>query len=73
MREKTLELIEKFEEREKLQLIKVWESKKILFFSSYLTYLVRIDWNFPLIFSTVGKSTVQSNLFPPIISAAPPK
>ena len=70
MKEKTLELIEKFEEREKLQSIKVWESKKILFFSSYL---VRIDWNFPLIFSTVGKSTVQSNLFPPIISAAPPK
>ena len=32
MKEIILELIEKFEEREKLQSIKVWESKKILFF-----------------------------------------
>ena len=28
MKEKTLELIEKFEEREELQSVEVWESKK---------------------------------------------
>ena len=57
----TLEELEKFEKRRK--------KLSLYLFSN----LVRLDKSFPLIISTVKSFKVQSNLFPPIISATPPK
>ena len=56
MKEKTLEEVEKFEERRKIGMENSLKKK-----------------DFPLIISAEGKLTVQRNLFPPIISAAPRK
>ena len=50
-----------------------YETGKFFSFIHFYSNLMRIDKKFPLIFSAVERSTVQSNSFPPTISAAPPK
>ena len=52
---------------------KYQNGKSFSFYYPFSSNLVRIDQKFPLIFSAVGRSPVQRNFFPPIISAAPPK